>query len=99
MDDAPREATTPTRRPLLGTLAAVSSAVLLVPGIAALRWYLWEVLVVQSGAPDRSMVFWGLPVVFLGFALFISGVGAAVLAWWWFTPRRRGGGRGTVQPG
>lgn len=97
--EGPPHRTTPTRRPVLGALAALASITLLVPGAAALRWYLWEVLVVQSGEPDRSMVFWGLPVAFLGFGVFLAGTGAAVLAWWWLTSRRRADRRRPAPPG
>lgn len=45
---------------------------------ACLEWYVGDILIGQAGEPDRSMVFWGLPIAFLGVA---SLVVAGVLAW------------------
>lgn len=61
-----------------GWLAALGSAVAAVIGAASLKWYVWDVVVRQAGEPDRSMVFWGLPIAFLGATALVV---AAVLAW------------------
>ena len=43
-------------------------------GVAALKWYFVDVAIGQAGEPDRSMLFWGLPIVFIG-----AGAGVAAL--------------------
>lgn len=48
--------------------------------VAAVRWYLVDVLIGLRGEPDRSMQFWGLPILFLGIFSGIAAVGLAVVA-------------------
>ena len=44
--------------------------------VASLKWYFVDVAIGQAGEPDRSMLFWGLPIVFIGIA---AGTVAAIL--------------------
>ena len=53
-------------RRLLGGFGLVSSALLAVICVAAVKWYLVDVLIGLRGEPDRSMQFWGLPILFIG---------------------------------
>ena len=54
------------RSRLLGILAAIGAVILLFIGGAALKWYVWDIAIRQAGEPDRSMLFWGLPIAFVG---------------------------------
>jgi len=65
---------------IAGFAAALASVVLLVVGAAAVKWYVWDVAVSQAGQPDRSMLFWGLPVLFIGVIGALASVGMALLA-------------------
>ncbi len=69
---------------LLAILASVGAIALLVIGIASAKWYLWDIVIGQAGEPDRSMLFWGLPILFFGiFAVTAAGglTLAAVRLW------------------
>jgi hypothetical protein len=53
----------------LGAFAGVVGATLaLIVGVAALKWYIWDVAIQQADEPDRSMLFWGIPIAFIGVA-------------------------------
>jgi hypothetical protein len=75
-------------RRFLAWLSVAAAVACLLIGGAALKWYLWDILIVESGSPDRSMLFWGLPVVFIGLAAVGGGVGLGVLARSLFSARR-----------
>jgi len=72
---------------VLGILAAICAAVCMFIGAAALKWYIWDIAIRQAGEADRSMLFWGLPIVFIGLAAL--GLGAVLVD----QARRRAGGR------
>jgi len=59
----------------------------LVAGAAAVKWYVWDIMINQSGESDRSMLFWGLPIVFLGVAALGVSIGLALAAKQMFLPR------------
>lgn len=65
-------------RRLLGALAIVGAAVGAVGGVWAIKWYLWDVVIGTVGEPDRSMLFWGLPVAMIGAVALAV---AALLVW------------------
>lgn len=67
----------------LGILAAVTGVSALFIGGAALKWYFWDIVIQQAGEPDRSMLFWGIPIVFIGVAA--TAAGTALL---WLARRR-----------
>lgn len=71
------------RRRVLGIVAAATAGLFLIVGAAAAKWYLWDVVVGQRGEPDRSMLFWGLPVLFLGVSALLAAAGLA-----WFARQR-----------
>ena len=50
----------------LSLLSAIGAGALLVVGVVAMKWYWWDVAIGQAGEPDRSMLFWGLPILFIG---------------------------------
>lgn len=59
----------------VGAIAGVAGATTgLIVGVAALKWYIWDVAIQQAGEPDRSMLFWGLPVAFIGVAAMAVGI-------------------------
>lgn len=69
---------------------------MLIVGAAALKWYLWDVVVGQAGEPDRSMLFWGLPILFIGIFAGAAGLGLIIIAVHDFRSRRvRGVGEGS----
>ena len=62
-----------------GSLAAAGAVPLLLAGASALKWYVFDIAIRQAREPDRSMLFWGLPIVFVGLALI--GVGSLLAAY------------------
>lgn len=60
-----------------GIAAAVGAAALLVAGLAGAKWYVWDVAIAGRGEPDRSMLFWGIPIFMMAL---VSLAIAAVLA-------------------
>ena len=65
---------------LLAILASVGAVALLAIGIASAKWYMWDIVIGQAGEPDRSMLFWGLPIMFVGIFAIAAAVGLAVAA-------------------
>ncbi|MDH3734049.1 MAG: hypothetical protein OEU54_10965 [Gemmatimonadota bacterium] len=63
-----------------GLLAAVVAGGSLVVGALALKWYVWDIAIGQAGEPDRSMLFWGLPIVFIGVVGLALGCSLAIYA-------------------
>ena len=55
-------------------IAIVAAAGLVVAGGAAIKWYVWDIAIGQAGEPDRSMLFWGIPVLFIGGGALTAGV-------------------------
>ncbi|MCJ7782023.1 MAG: hypothetical protein MUQ27_14485 [Acidimicrobiia bacterium] len=83
-------------RIVLSLLSAVGGAVLVIVGAAALKWYVWDVVIGQAGEPDRSMLFWGLPILFVGVFAGGAGLGLVVVAVHGFRfDRVRGVGEGS----
>ena len=46
-------------------------------GVAFVSMYVWEAVISRLGDPDQSLLFWYLPILFLG--LIASGVGLLLL--------------------
>jgi len=65
---------------MAGFAAARASVVLLFIGAAAVKWYVRDIAVSQADQPDRSMLFWGLPIRFVGVIAALASVGLALLA-------------------
>ena len=61
--------------------AAVVAALLGVICLLAVKWYVVDVLIGLRDAADRSMQFWGLPLLGIGIVAGLSAVGLTVLAW------------------
>ena len=62
----------------LRMLAGFGAAISLFIGAAAIKWYVWDIVIGQADEPDRSMLFWGLPILMIGLSAIVSGV---VLIW------------------
>jgi hypothetical protein len=56
------------------------AAIAAVIGLAGIKWYVWDVVISEAGAPDRSMVFWGIPILFLSLAAIGAAIGLSVFA-------------------
>lgn len=69
-----------TRSRVLAGAAAVVAVPFIVAGGAALKWYVWDIVIREAGESDRSMLFWGLPLVALGLGALALGSGLAVYA-------------------
>ena len=69
-----------TRDRFKAYLSAAVAAVALIIGLAAFKWYFWDVVVRGAGESDRSMLFWGIPIVFIGVAALAVGSSLATLA-------------------
>jgi hypothetical protein len=67
-------------RGVKGFAAFIGASVLLLAAAASLKWYLWDIAVGESGEADRSMLFWGLPIVFVGLGAMAAGIGLAIVA-------------------
>ena len=51
---------------IVGVAASLLVVALLIIGAAVVKWYVWDFAIGQAGQSDRSMLFWGLPVLFIG---------------------------------
>ena len=74
---------------LAGFVASVGAAVLGVVSVVSIKWYVFDIAIGQAGDADRSMLFWGLPIVFLALIGAAGAFGLAVVAWKVLTQRRR----------
>jgi hypothetical protein len=59
---------------------AVVAALLGVTCLLAVKWYVVDVLIGLRDAADRSMQFWGLPVLGIGIIAGMCAIGLTVLA-------------------
>jgi succinate dehydrogenase/fumarate reductase cytochrome b subunit len=63
----------PKWRTLGAVLALAAAIALLVAGAAGVKWYVWDIAIAEAGEPDRSMLFWGIPVLFIGGGALVAG--------------------------
>lgn len=52
----------------MALIVLAGGLVMVVVGLIGIKWYVWDIAISQAGQPDRSMLFWGLPILFLAFA-------------------------------
>ena len=64
----------PRWRRIGAAIALVVAIALIVAGAAAVKWYVWDIAIAEAGEPDRSMLFWGIPVLFIGGGALTAGV-------------------------
>jgi len=81
---------------LIGSLLFLSALLVGIASAASIWWYVVDIAIGQSGNADRSMLFWGLPILFLGIVLAAGAVGLAALAW--RTMPRGPGSQGAQEP-
>jgi hypothetical protein len=62
----------------LTVLSVLFGAVLVLVGAGFVFMYVWEAIVVRSGEPDQSLLFWYLPILFLGIFGAVAGVGLLI---------------------
>jgi hypothetical protein len=74
-------------RIVLAVAGSVGAVALLVVGTASVKWYVWDIVIKQAGEPDRSMLFWGLPILFIGIVAVSAAGGLAVATVRLFRPR------------
>ncbi|MEA2024132.1 MAG: hypothetical protein U9N79_07545 [Actinomycetota bacterium] len=67
-------------RIVLAGLSSVGAVVFLIVGGVAMKWYLWDVAIGQVGESDRSMLFWGIPILFIGVFAAVTGLVLIVVA-------------------
>lgn len=65
---------------IVGVAVSIVAVVLLIVGAAGVKWYVWDIAIGEAGQPDRSMLFWGLPILFIGLFAIGAFVAAVVLA-------------------
>lgn len=58
----------------LNVFLLVFAVVLVAIGISFIAMYLWEGVIARIGEPDQSLLFWYLPVLFIGIFSLVSGV-------------------------
>lgn len=74
---------------LAGFIASVGAAVLGAVSVVTIKWYVFDIAIGQTGDSDRSMLFWGLPIVFIALIAAAGAFGLAVVAWKVWTQGRR----------
>ncbi len=65
-------------RRILALALLVGGVILMLTGLIGIKWYVWDIVISQAGQPDRSMLFWGLPILFLAFG---SAAAGTLLGW------------------
>jgi len=58
------------------TLMIIISVLLVLAGLGFIAMYVWEGVIVRLGDPDQSLLFWYLPILFIG--IFSVGGGVAM---------------------
>jgi len=61
-------------------LSIFISVLLVVVGLGFIVMYVWEGVVARWGDPDQSLVFWYLPILFIGIFSFAGGVALFVVS-------------------
>jgi hypothetical protein len=67
-------------RIVLAVASSCGAVALLVIGIASAKWYVWDIAIGRAGESDRSMLFWGLPILFIGIVAVTAAGGLAFAA-------------------
>ena len=67
-------------------LALISGIVISIIGAVLIIGYIMEAYVARIGDPDQSLLFWYLPLLFVGFISFVTGLSASI---WGFNSLRK----------
>lgn len=60
------------------SIALISGIVISIMGAVLIIGYIMEAYVARRGDPDQSLLFWYLPLLFIGFIAFVTGLSASV---------------------
>ena len=60
---------------LLSGAAIAVGALLLLGGLGFVAMYVYSAVIARLGEPDQSLLFWYLPILFIGIALASAGLG------------------------
>ena len=58
---------------ILNYLSVLLGGLLTLVGVAFIFMYFWEAIISTIGDPDQSLIFWYLPILFLGFIVMLGG--------------------------
>ena len=50
-------------------------------GLGFIAMYIWEGIILRLGEPDQSLIFWYLPLLFIGLLGFASGIALFIFAY------------------
>ena len=64
----------------------ISGIILVIIGAALIAGYITEAYFARKGEPDQSLLFWYLPILFIGFITFAAGLSAGI---WGFIRLRK----------
>ena len=67
-------------------MALISGIVLTIIGVLLIGGYITEAYVARIGEPDQSLLFWYLPLLFVGLIAFITGLSTGI---WGFIRLRK----------
>jgi hypothetical protein len=70
----------------LPSIALISGIIISLIGAVLIIGYIMEAYVARRGDPDQSLLFWYLPLLFVGFISFVTGLSASV---WGFNRLRK----------
>ena len=59
-------------------VALISGIVLIIIGAALINGYITEAYIARRGEPDQSLLFWYLPLLFIGLIAFVSGLSSGI---------------------
>ena len=62
----------------LAYLNLLAGGLIALVGAVFVFMYFWEGIIVRTGEPDQSLIFWYLPVLFIGFTGVIGGLAMLV---------------------
>lgn len=68
------------------SIALISGIVISIIGAVLIIAYIMEAYVTRRGDPDQSLLFWYLPLLFIGFISFVTGLSASI---WGFNRLRK----------
>ena len=67
-------------------MALIAGIVLTIIGTLLIAGYLMEAYIARIGEPDQSLLFWYLPLLFVGFITFVTGISTGI---WGFIRLRK----------
>ena len=68
------------------SVALIAGIVLTIIGVLLIAGYIMEAYIARIGEPDQSLLFWYLPLLFVGLIAFITGLSTSI---WGFIRLRK----------